>query len=64
MLSCTENSAAVNTGTVVSRNTVSMVILVLVMWAVTATLTGHVGTLEIIHIYVLVAVANHFLKSE
>lgn len=39
----TEHFAAVHTGAVVQRDTVSMVILILVMWAVTATYTGHTG---------------------
>ena len=47
MLSCTEYSATVHTGAVVQRNTVSTVIFVLFIWAVTATLTVHCGTLEI-----------------
>lgn len=46
-LSCTEHFATVHTGAVFQRHTVSKVILILVMWAVTATITGHAGTLEI-----------------
>lgn len=47
MLSCTEDFPAVHTGAVVHRNTVAMVIFKLVMRAVTTTLTGRTGTLEV-----------------
>lgn len=46
-LSRSKYFAAVHAGAVVQRNTVSVVIFILVMWAVTATLTGHTGILEI-----------------
>lgn len=48
MLSCTEDFTAVHTSAVVHRNTVAVVILKLVMWTVTTTLAGRVGTLEVI----------------
>lgn len=45
-LSCTVHIATVHTGAVVQKNAVAMVILILVMWAVTATLAGPAGVLE------------------
>lgn len=46
MLSCTEDFTTVHAGAIVPRNTVSMVIFIFIIWAVTATHTCHVGTLQ------------------
>lgn len=58
VLSHAEYFATVHTGAVVQRNTVSTVILILVMWAVAATLTGHIGHLEITPKEYVVALEN------
>lgn len=47
MLSCVEHFSTVHTGAVFQRHAVSKVILILVVWAVTATIAGLVCTLEI-----------------
>lgn len=47
MLSWAEYFATVHTGAVVPSNTVSMVILILALWAVAATVTNGTVALEI-----------------
>lgn len=47
MLSCSEHFSTVYTGAISKRHTVSKVILILVTWTITATITCHAGTLEI-----------------
>lgn len=47
LLSWAEHFATIHAGAVVQRNAVSVVVLKLVIWAVTATVTGHAATLQI-----------------